>query len=49
MFTLYDLIEKITGDSYIEVFEENNKCVLLGLAYENFKKKQVDAIIVSMV
>ena len=34
MFTLYDLIEKITGDSYIKVFEENNKCVLSGLAYE---------------
>ena len=34
MFTLYELIEKITGDGYIEVFEENNKCVLSGLAYE---------------
>nr|DAH10786.1 MAG TPA: hypothetical protein [Caudoviricetes sp.] len=34
MFTLYDLIEKIAGDGYIEVFEENSKCVLSGLAYD---------------
>lgn len=42
MFTLYDLIEKIAGDTYgdtyIEVFEENNKCVFSGLVYE-FQKE----------
>lgn len=38
MFTLYELITKIAGDTYIEVFEENNKCVFSGLVYE-FQKE----------
>lgn len=38
MFTLHELIEKIAGDTYIEVFEENNKCVFSGLVYE-FQKE----------
>lgn len=38
MFTLYELIEKIAGDTYIEVFEENNKCVFSGLVLE-FQKE----------
>lgn len=38
VFTLHELIEKIAGDTYIEVFEENNKCVFSGLVYE-FQKE----------
>lgn len=38
MFTLYELIEKIAGDTYIEVFEENNKCIFSGLVLE-FQKE----------
>lgn len=38
VFALYELIEKIAGDTYIEVFEENNKCIFSGLVLE-FQKE----------